>query len=97
MSRKPTEIRVYWTTTRAPTWAFLASDENGQYRQETIQGVADDDLDWAIDKACYELDLDIDHHSFARDPISDGGFGIWTAGGIIAGSYRYSDPGARLS
>lgn len=80
MAREVTEIHVYWSTQDPANegWAFEASDENGLIASGSCDGIDADDLDGAIDDACYQLDMAIHADQFARDAVTDGGYATWT-------------------
>ena len=80
MSRQPTEITIYWDSQDPwnEGWAFRLCDESGDIGSGPIDcGGPDDDLDDVIDGAMHELDIDLTHDDFARDPTEDGGWAIW--------------------
>ena len=74
-----TTITIYWDASDpshegwAKRWKRNGIDESDDI---SIDGSAS--LDDAIDQACHELDVPLDHNDFARDPNQDGGWAFWS-------------------
>ncbi len=80
MARTITNVTVYWDSQDSSNecWAYRASGDDGLIASGSIEDVADDDLDGAIDEACHILDLPLTHNDFGREPNVDGGFATWS-------------------
>lgn len=78
MTRTPIKIEVYWdeSDTGNP-WTYRAYDNNGLIDEGDLRHIDDDDLDAAIEEACYFLDMDLRADDFGRLPNVDGGFAVW--------------------
>ncbi len=84
MSKAKTEItriEIYWDT-QDPTnegWAVRWDRIGDNHESGPIEGVSADNLDYAIDQACFDLGVSLNHDDFGCDEKTDGGYAIWTA------------------
>lgn len=78
-----TQIEVYWDERDANNIGWAARWERIGVGQES-DGVNVDPtsgLDTAIDQACWELGVPLNHDDFATEPNRDGGYAIWKSKG----------------
>ena len=73
------EIRVYWDNQDRSNegWAWKTTDAAGRTDSGPIDILPTADLDDAIDQACHELDVPVDHNDFATCK-DDGGWAHWS-------------------
>ena len=76
MTRKPTQITVYWDRSDYDNqgWAYRASDARGDIASGSIDA---NELHEAIDEACNELDMSGIEQDFALS-IEEGGYAMWS-------------------
>jgi hypothetical protein len=77
-ARKLTKITVYWDTQDPANegWAYRVYYADGYQHSSRFHTVADDDIDNAIDEACFILGAVLTHDDFAVS-YDGGGFADW--------------------
>jgi hypothetical protein len=80
MTRKATEIRVYWDAQDVENqgWAYRLIDEQGDIDSGPLECVWCDIAE-AIEDVIAISEIDIAVSDFAQEPYLEGGYAIWTA------------------